>query len=421
MLPALTVSSTHLTADGRPFFWLGDTAWNAAWRGTADDFALYCRTRAAQGFTVTQIHATKTKGEDTPLPAHGHAPFMNDTPNDAYWHTLRERIMTANANGLYVLLVGVGRPQNDTYTDAMCGPRFAAYLVQLLKDVQVILAPSMDRPHEPVNVSMAKHLRDAGWTGLLTQHPNTSWPANLAYHQEPASDFTALQSGHHGGNIAKAYDAAVTWTRDLRAAPPVRPVINTEAMYDGRGDDSGGGWRGADARRLAYLSLLAGSAGYTYGAGEKGAKVAHATGGIWGFTTDATRFDYWQKALHWPSARAMTVFKSIFTALPWPHLAPAQAGTLAPHLAESPFGPPIAAHTLPPGGSRPAHLLVYCPQPADVTVNLAPAGTMSYAHLTAATWINPATGERTPAASASSGAAVFPFPHGHQDALLLLE
>ena len=57
-LPRLQVSENKrflVTADGRPFFWLGDTAWELFHRLTRQDAERYLEQRRAQGFTV--IHA----------------------------------------------------------------------------------------------------------------------------------------------------------------------------------------------------------------------------------------------------------------------------------------------------------------------------------------------------------------------------
>ena len=40
--------------DGKPLFWLGDTAWLLSQMTTREDMDLYLRTRALQGFTVIQ-------------------------------------------------------------------------------------------------------------------------------------------------------------------------------------------------------------------------------------------------------------------------------------------------------------------------------------------------------------------------------
>ena len=58
--PGLKVSDNKrflVTADGRPFFWLGDTAWELFHRPTREDVSRYLRKRAEQRFTVIQAVA----------------------------------------------------------------------------------------------------------------------------------------------------------------------------------------------------------------------------------------------------------------------------------------------------------------------------------------------------------------------------
>ena len=56
----LKVSDNHryiIQADGTPFFWMGDTAWELFHRLTKEETDLYFKTRAAQGFNVIQAVA----------------------------------------------------------------------------------------------------------------------------------------------------------------------------------------------------------------------------------------------------------------------------------------------------------------------------------------------------------------------------
>src|SRR5687768_5232210 len=43
-----------VTADGKPFFWLGDTAWELFHRLTREEAEKYLKNRADKGFTVIQ-------------------------------------------------------------------------------------------------------------------------------------------------------------------------------------------------------------------------------------------------------------------------------------------------------------------------------------------------------------------------------
>ena len=45
------------TLDGKPFFWLGDTAWELFHRLSREEAEMYLKNRAAKGFTVIQAVA----------------------------------------------------------------------------------------------------------------------------------------------------------------------------------------------------------------------------------------------------------------------------------------------------------------------------------------------------------------------------
>ena len=72
-----------VTADGQPFFWLGDTAWELFHRPTREDALRYLRKRAEQRFTVVQAVAlAEFDGLNEPN-AYGHRPLLNNDPADA--------------------------------------------------------------------------------------------------------------------------------------------------------------------------------------------------------------------------------------------------------------------------------------------------------------------------------------------------
>src|SRR4051812_29940317 len=90
-LPSVQVNANgHLlqTKDGRPFFWLGDTAWMLIHWTTREECSYYLNTRARQGFTVIQTVAlAEFDGIQTPS-ALGLQPFINADPmhpNEAYF------------------------------------------------------------------------------------------------------------------------------------------------------------------------------------------------------------------------------------------------------------------------------------------------------------------------------------------------
>lgn len=317
-------------ADGTPFFWLGDTAWAAPLKARDADWDLYLRRRRAQGFTVIQVGiAPEWAGK---VDAAGEKPFVGEgirAPNPPFWRSFEDRVRRANAAGFPVLVVGVMEP-TTRYPAEPDAVRFARYLAARLCGSAVMLSPSFDSPYMPVADAVGRALRETVIAQLVTQHPGTPGGQPTAiwseeYFDRPYLDFVGVQSGHNGGNRERCASQAVNWVLHLYRREPHRPVVNLEAMYDGQGVNA---WTADDARRLAWLSLLSGAAGYTYGAGEMRRGMA-GDGGVWGWVTDPAAPDYWRKALEWPSAAQMGVVRRVLTGVDWWDLEPAPERVLS--------------------------------------------------------------------------------------------
>ena len=64
----MRIEDTYFVADdGRPLFWLADTAWNALLRGDEQEWEEYLEARASQGFTVIQFIAAQWHGCSNPV------------------------------------------------------------------------------------------------------------------------------------------------------------------------------------------------------------------------------------------------------------------------------------------------------------------------------------------------------------------
>lgn len=397
-------------ADGTPFLWLGDTAWVAAARAAPAEWAEYVEARRRQRFSVVQVHATKLD-DDPDRTAARHVPFAADgTPSHAYWRALEDKVAAANDGGLVVLLVGVGNaskpPKIDERTTA---PEFARYLAGRLAGHFVVFSPSMDARHDPANDEVGRALK-RHTSHLVTQHPNTNFDANRAYHDADYTDFAGLQSGHHKGDPERAYGAARAWTLDLWNRPPVKPVINIEAMYDGYGRDDAPKWRPQDARKLGWITWLNGSMGCSYGAGDVGPKVPGGAGGVWKFSAKPGAFDHWRTCLTWPSAGQMTHLRDFFAGIEWWRLRPAPELVRTQPAAEE---RKIAASRSAAGDLA----VVYLPDNPEVELDLTPLSGPS-----AATWFDPVTGKTAPLnASIKNEVVTLRRPSGWADAALLLQ
>ena len=92
------------TEDGRPFFWLGDTAWQLVNSTTREECSYYLHTRARQAFTVIQTVALpendslRRAGPLAVLPFEGADPAR---PTPAYFDRVVE-IVDHAAAGAYL-------------------------------------------------------------------------------------------------------------------------------------------------------------------------------------------------------------------------------------------------------------------------------------------------------------------------------
>lgn len=110
-------------ADGRPFFYQGDTAWELFHRLDREQADLYLRNRAAKGFNVIQAVAlAELDGVDAPN-AYGHLPLTDRDPSrpavkdgeqNDYWDHVDYIVRRANELGMYIgLLPTWGRYWNE--------------------------------------------------------------------------------------------------------------------------------------------------------------------------------------------------------------------------------------------------------------------------------------------------------------------
>src|SRR5260370_3859765 len=124
--PILKVSSNKhflVYEDGRPFFYLGDTAWELFHRLNREDASAYLDNRASKGFTVIQAVAIAEFDGDTVTNAYGHLPLIdrdpaqpavNDGPDKDYWDQVDFIVNQAAARRLFIgLLPTWGRYWHD--------------------------------------------------------------------------------------------------------------------------------------------------------------------------------------------------------------------------------------------------------------------------------------------------------------------
>jgi len=91
--------------DGRPFFYLGDTAWELFHRLNREKAAQYLTSRAHKGFTVIQAVVLAQLGGLTVPNPYGDLPLLDGDParpNEAYFRHVDYVVNKAEELGLFV-------------------------------------------------------------------------------------------------------------------------------------------------------------------------------------------------------------------------------------------------------------------------------------------------------------------------------
>lgn len=415
--PKVADDHRHLAfADGTPFLWIGDTAWVAPLRASFEDWRVYVDDRVAKGFSVIQIAPASHWGGRQDVK--GNRPFLGEGLsqwNPAYWREFERKVRHANDRGLMVLVVGVMEPVSR-YPSVDEAALFARNLAGLLAGDQVFFSPSFDSSagssktvdEIALGNAVGVALRDAALNSLITQHPGTNFEAVQSWHAQPYLDFIGVQSGHNRRNYERVFGQAASWVHQAYQMKPTKPVINLEALYAADGledqvDEPSG--TATDARHTAYLSMLSGAAGVTYGAS-----------GLWNWETDEGNPTHWRKALAYPSSTQIgqlgRLFRSIawWTLIPRPNLIPSNLKVDSMALR--------AAFAMSDDGKLGVAYLP--PRVAEITLDVS-----KFSGSVKARWFNPQTGRlgRVSATVENQGERRFSRPDGREwdDAVLLLE
>jgi hypothetical protein len=270
-------------ADGTPFFYLGDTAWELFHRLDKNEADFYLTDRALKGFTVIQAVALAEFDGLTQPNIYGHLPFenlnpeqpaVNEGPENDYWDHVDYIINKANESGMYVGLLptwGKYWHGNNPLFSPENAYKYGCFLGKRYREKQIIWILGGDRNiendrHKEIMRAMARGLKEGdGGEHLITFHPSPSGGGGSAecLHEEPWLDFNMRQNGHNSEY------ASYSKTLDDYRRTPVKPVIDGEPLYEDHPISFNAGKSGhsiaADVRRAMYWDLFNGAFGHTYG------------------------------------------------------------------------------------------------------------------------------------------------------------
>ncbi|MHB1556364.1 MAG: glycoside hydrolase family 140 protein [Isosphaeraceae bacterium] len=259
---------------GRPFFYLGDTAWELFHRLNLEEATAYLKDRAAKRFTVIQaVVLAEHGGLDVPN-AYGHRPLEAKDPArpvEAYFQHVDFVVDQAGELGLVVGMLptwgswwhdgrGIFTPQT--------AESFGEYVGRRYRDRPIVWILGGDRPIEndrqrAIVVAMARGLRKGdGGRHLITFHPPGGQGSSKWFQGEDWLAFNMIQSGHGYNHLNYAMIAA-----DY-ARKPTKPCLDGEPGYEDHPAEfnpKNGYLDASDVRKFAYWSLFAGACGHTYG------------------------------------------------------------------------------------------------------------------------------------------------------------
>ena len=386
---------THLEhADGTPFFWLGDTAWNGALLSKTEDWNTYLEDRVAKKFTAIQFVTTQWRS--APGNREGEVAFTGKEKiqiNPAFFKRMDERVDALNAKGLLavpVLLWAIKGDENPGwYLPEDQAILLEKYLVARYGAHHVVWIPAGDTTYREANGEKWRRISRAVFDGTehapVVQHPQGMQSYAEFFRSEKWLSIIGYQSGH-GDN-----DATLNWlhsgpiAKEWRLAP-ARPFINLEPPYEDHvAYQSKQRHTDYTVRRACYWSLLnAPTAGLTYG--------AH---GIWSWEIAPQEpllhqgtgiAKPWFEAMKLPGSGQMKFMHELFAALRWWALRP--AASLIEGQSNEPAKFIAASKTL-----RGDEAIIYLPVGGEVTIK---------AVVTKAEWFNPRDGQRQSAQAEQS-------------------
>ena len=363
---ALTTTEHGLLRDGRPFFWLGDTAW-LLMRLPPEDVRHYLDDRTGKHFTVIQMMAIRTTASDrspaggVPVPNYaGETPFSSLEPvtlNEAYWRHVDAIIDAARARNLTVALATMwGRDADSLFPNSLeNNERYGALLGRRYRDRDNLIwlvtgeyEKIEDDWREDSDISdeqrtllraIARGL-EAGHGGrhLMTIHP--IYTSSRDFHDDPWLDFNMQQTwGHARADVVRIRP-------DYDKSPP-KPVLNGEPGYENRAEaPTSSAWK---CRYEGYWSVFSGAFGFTYGANR-----------VWQCHLD------WRDALQYEGAGDMQHLRFLIESRPMPGRVPDQS-LLVSDRGELHKGPSYCAATRAADGS---YVMVYSTMGNPFTVDL---------------------------------------------------
>ena len=319
-------------ADGRPFFWLADTAWNCVLHAQEQDWRNYLQCRRQQGFSAVQFVCTQWRAMD--CDATGQTGFNYEQPirlNPAFFQRLDAKTAAINEYGLLASPVilwtctEVDPGQRLSQADA---ERVARYIVARWGAHHVAWLLGGDGSYRAERAEPWKRIGRAVFgeprDRLVAMHPCGQASFAEEFREETWCDVNTYQSGHGSSHRELSWLVFGPPATDWRTGPP-RPTVNLEPNYEMHPDYfTRQFFSNYHVRRASYWSLLvAPTAGVTYGNNpiwcwmeQPGPHPGHLSIDRYGLCPP------WREGLRTPGIESISILRKFFDALPWWQLRP---------------------------------------------------------------------------------------------------
>jgi hypothetical protein len=335
--PKVASDKRHLSyADGKPFFWLGDTWWLGLTKRLSwpNDFKTLAQDRLKKGFTVIQIVAglyPDMAAFDSRGASLSGFPWEENfsTINPAFFDEADTRIMHLvdlgicpcifGSWGYYLQWLGTEKMMlHWRYVMARWGALPVIWTTSGEQMMPWYLSDQKDIDRPWLKQEWTKVIRYMheinGFNRMITVHPQKS--GRTCVDDPSLLDFEMQQTDHRSPTVKHAKQATEGWYTQ-----PLMPVINGESRYEAL--EIIPKVTTADTRQAFWAHLLnSGCAGHTYGAngiwqvnrlndpfGES------PKGHNWGTTP-------WNQAMKLPGSSQLAHAKAMLLTLPWHLLSP---------------------------------------------------------------------------------------------------
>jgi hypothetical protein len=307
-------------ANGKPFFFQGDSGWSLIAELSNEDAETYLEDRRQKGFSVILVNLIEHEFADqAPKDFYGDAPFSTpgdfSTPNEAYFAHADSVIDRANDKGLLLLLapayLGYGGGSEGFYQDMVAsgttklesyghflGKRYASK-----PNILWLEGGDYDPPEHDLVNAVVSGIRAEDTVHFHSAHTSRGEAASDVWGQEAWLDVDNVYTDDDPYAPSLALWAQTT-----------KPFFLVEAYYEGEHQMTEQG-----VRYQAYATLLGGAMGQLFGNNP-----IWCFGASTCFPTSASP-PTWQAQLDGRGSLDMAVLAQVFGALSWEKLAPYDA------------------------------------------------------------------------------------------------